>query len=221
MEQRCQNCGGDAHKRRDQCPAKGKTCHKCKKSNYFAWVCRSTRVDRIVEEEDEYSSESDHPTNLFIGTISSKIQKSTPVPDEVFVNMNLVGIKKSMKFKLDTWAQVNVIPWKLVQATKNFSKLQSVDNHLYGYSGKHFDMKGKCKLECRYKENHRELDFYVVETDAPPVLSLKSCLDMKLIKLILAMEEVTRSDGGMTKTQLLEDYKDVFTGKSFKICRRN
>ena len=67
-----------------------------------------------------------------------------------------------------------------------------MDNHLYGYSGKHFDMKGKCKLECRYKENHRELDFYVVETDAPPVLSLKSCLDMKLIKLILAMEEVTR-----------------------------
>ena len=24
-ELRCQNCGGDAHKRRDQCPAKGKT----------------------------------------------------------------------------------------------------------------------------------------------------------------------------------------------------
>ena len=117
-----------------------------------------------------------------------------------------------MKFKLDTGAQVNVIPWKLVQATKNFPKLQSVDNHLYGYSGKHLDVKGKCKLECQYKESYRELDFYVVDTDAPPVLSLKSCLGMKLIKLILAMEEVTRSDGGMTKTQLLEDYKDVFTG---------
>ena len=67
-------------------------------------------------------------------------------------------------------------------------------------------------MECQYKESYRELDFYVVDTDAPPVLSLKSCLGMKLIKLILAMEEVTRSDGGMTKTQLLEDYKDVFTG---------
>ena len=160
--------------------------------NHFARVCRSTRVDYIVYEEDEYSSEEDHPTDLFIGAISSKMQKSTPVPDEVFVNINLVGIKKGMKFKLDTGAQVNVIPWKLVQATKNFSKLQSMDNHLYGYSDKHLDVKRKCKLECQYKEGNRELYLYVVDTDAPPVLSLKSCLDMKLIKLILSMEEVTR-----------------------------
>ena len=155
-------------------------------------MCRSTRVDHIVEEEDVYSNEEDHPTDLFIGAISSKMQKSTPVPDEVFVNINLVGIKKGMKFKLDTGAQVNVIPWKLVQATKNFSKLQSMDNHLYGYSDKHLDVKRKCKLECQYKEGNRELYLYVVDTDAPPVLSLKSCLDMKLIKLILSMEEVTR-----------------------------
>ena len=81
-EQRCQNCGGDAHKRGDQCPTKGKACHKCKKLNHFTRVCRSTRVDHIVEEEDEYSSEEDHPTDLFIRAISSKMQKSTPVPDE-------------------------------------------------------------------------------------------------------------------------------------------
>ena len=65
-------------------------------------MCRSTRVDHIVEEEDVYSNEEDHPTDLFIGAISSKMQKSTPVPDEVFVNMNLVGIEKCHSLKIST-----------------------------------------------------------------------------------------------------------------------
>ena len=71
-ELRCQNCGGDAHKRRNQCPAKGKTYHKCK-SNHSVRMCRSTRVDYIVDEENRYSSEEDHCTDLFIWAISSKM----------------------------------------------------------------------------------------------------------------------------------------------------
>ena len=64
-------------------------------------MCRSTRVDHIVEEEDVYSNEEDHPTDLFIGAISSKMQKSTPVPDEVFVNMNLDrGNKKKYEIQI-------------------------------------------------------------------------------------------------------------------------
>ena len=39
-ERKCQGCGGTCVDRR-QCRAKGKTCHKCKKLNHFASVCRS------------------------------------------------------------------------------------------------------------------------------------------------------------------------------------
>jgi rRNA processing protein Krr1/Pno1 len=50
--------------------------------------------------------------------------------------MNLVGVQKIMEFKLDTGAQVNVIPLRLADMAKNFPKLQPVRSRLYGYSGK-------------------------------------------------------------------------------------
>ena len=38
----CRNCGGKyPHEQQQQCPAQGKTCRKCGKSNHFAKVCRS------------------------------------------------------------------------------------------------------------------------------------------------------------------------------------
>ena len=37
--QRCGNCGGP-HNKSDKCPAKGKQCNQCKKSNHFSKVCR-------------------------------------------------------------------------------------------------------------------------------------------------------------------------------------
>ena len=35
----CRNCGG-TYPHEQQCPAQGKTCHKCGKANHFAKVCR-------------------------------------------------------------------------------------------------------------------------------------------------------------------------------------
>ena len=228
-KERCQSCGGQPHRNRDFCPAKGKTCFKCRKLNHFARLCRSTRIDFI--EDETVSDEEEPTTDLFIGTISAgqtsikdedttdiyieniSTTTKTTVPDEVFVTMNLVGVKKSMEFKLDTGAQVNVIPWRVAETFDTFPKLQPVHNHLYGYSGKHLDVKGQCKIECRYRDICRELVFYVVNTDAPPVLSLKSCLEMNLIKLILSTEITKRDNGpGITEDDLLQDYKDVFTG---------
>ena len=131
-KERCKNCGGQPHRNRDFCPAKGKTCFKCRKLNHLARLCRSTRIDFI--EDETVSDEEEPTTDLFIGTISagqtsikdedttdiyieniSTTTTKTTVPDEVFVTMNLVGVKKSMEFKLDTGAQVNVIPWRVAE----------------------------------------------------------------------------------------------------------
>ena len=47
--------------------------------------------------------------------------------------------------------------------------------------------------------------FYVVDTQAPPVLGLKACLDFGLIKLILSVSNTP-------EVSLIEEYADVFKG---------
>ena len=62
-QQKCYNCGGSfPHK--GVCPAKGKTCNKCKKSNHFAKVCRSGKKVHSLTTTTEttqhtYSSSKD------------------------------------------------------------------------------------------------------------------------------------------------------------------
>ena len=110
-------------------PCKRQNIFKCRKLNSFPRLCKSTRIDFI---EDKTVSVKEDPTiNLLIGTNQTTIKDedtsdiyiknisttttNTTVPDEVYVTMKLFGISKSMEFKLDAGAKVNVIPWCVVE----------------------------------------------------------------------------------------------------------
>ena len=57
----CTRCGrpfGEGHLKK--CPAMGKTCKNCSKSNHFAKMCKSQQVNEIAEK----SSSSDEKCNL-------------------------------------------------------------------------------------------------------------------------------------------------------------
>ena len=59
-------------------------------------------------------------------------------------------------------------------------------------------------MQGQYKETTKTLDLYVVQTSAPPVLGLKACTDMGLIKVIPSVDKDK-------PTNILEEFKDVFS----------
>lgn len=65
-------------------------------------------------------------------------------------------------------------------------------------------------MPCKYKETSEILEFYVVSTQAPPILGLASCLLLDLIKLILSVEGILKLE--QTPSDLLSEYSDVFEG---------
>ena len=83
-------------------------------------------------------------------------------------------------------------------------------------------------LKCTYKNTIRLLEFYVVQTDSPPVLSLRGCLDLKLIELIYSIDNETEASFGQNSVNasdntegtdqsidsMLQEYADVFEGIS-------
>lgn len=50
-------------------------------------------------------------------------------------------------------------------------------------------------------------EFYVVDTQALPILGLRTCLEMDLIKLVLSVQTDTRQSD-----DLLSEFADVFEG---------
>ena len=94
-----------------------------------------------------------------------------------------------------------------------YDNLESTTQRLFGYGGKPLKVEGKCSLACSYKGTQGQHYFYVVSTQAPPILGLSSCLSLNLIQLVLSVEERQANDTvSQTPGDILTEYKDVFEG---------
>ncbi|KAL1268833.1 hypothetical protein QQF64_034196 [Cirrhinus molitorella] len=76
-----------------------------------------------------------------------------------------------------------------------------------GYGGEHLSVKGTCQLQCKHKETKPIQEFYVVDTQAPPILGLKACLEMDMIKLVLSVQTSVKQN-----EDLFSEFADVFEG---------
>ena len=92
---------------------------------------------------------------------------------------------KSVKVKLDTGAEVNVMPKRVFDLIKDKKTLLSqTSTRLKGYGGNNIPVLGATKVQCEVNSNTEEIQFYVVETASKTVLSLKTCKKLDLIKIL-------------------------------------
>ena len=103
--------------------------------------------------------------------------------EQAFADLEIGTQGTELKFKLDTGAQVNIIPLNKYRSLTSECELQ---RRLTSYGGEQLPVKGTFTFKWKYKESDMMLDFYV-DTRAPAVLGLKACLDMDLIKLVLSV----------------------------------
>ena len=97
---RCQWCGKKSTHSKENCPANGKTCHKCSKIGHFSHVCKSVKKDKV--------------TSVFCGNVSEKGQ-SRCVLKTIAVDMwNSNGRYKGRFCNVlpDTGAAVNLMGLK-------------------------------------------------------------------------------------------------------------
>ena len=118
------------------------------------------------------------------------------------VNLNVNS--KIVKFKLDTGAQANVIPYKVFKSVKGSEKLIPSKTRLVTYSGEKMHVLGKCKLNVLHKGKIEYLEFIIVNFSAPCILGLQACEKLNLISRVMSVESSAKS--------LLKEYNDVFEG---------
>ena len=191
----CTRCGGPKHSKQ-QCPAVGSTCFLCNKANHYSQMCRTRTHPKSIHVIDQAN-----PDDFCIGSIN----QSSCDADEWFVQVQLKS-GQVLKLKLDTGAQANVMPLHTYNSIKeSVSELQPTDARLTGYGGHRLSLAGKCHINCYYKNNPYNLEFYVVEAQSPAALGLKACMDMKLIKPVLTISQ-------QNTDPILQEYEEVFSG---------
>ena len=84
------------------------------------------------------------------------------------------------------------------------------DIRLFGYGGKNIKTIGVCELVCKHKDQTHHLEFHVCDEEATPILGLKSCIDMNVVKIIMSVEEDQNNSSEIK--QLVNEYSDIFDG---------
>ena len=96
----------------------------------------------------------------------------------------------NVNFKLDSGADCNVISTSLFDRLPVAQKqVHQCKAKLKVYNGRKITAKGKASLVCVYKGKFTVLEFILVEQDLPPILGLKSCLELGLVQRIYSFKE--------------------------------
>ena len=180
--------GGKQHPR-NECPAYGTSCRKCGKANHWQSVCRSgkrkqlnqgtksvfKKVIHAIEDRDD----DDDDEILTISTIEVNAIEDTQhsihdTRDEAFATLEITQPEKKRKInlqcKLDTGAQINVLPVRLLRiiAPEKFDDernpkpeaLEKNEAVLSAYGGSIIKQLGTINIPCKYKEKKINCIFF-------------------------------------------------------------
>ena len=101
-DQKCQRCLGKLHPKKT-CPARFSKCNKCSKIGHWAQACKSSKPGKVFEVTEEEES-------FFLGEIVDVSEVQSNPTKSLWIATVLVD-KKPVNFKVDSGADVTVVPY--------------------------------------------------------------------------------------------------------------
>ena len=206
----CKFCGGSHLVR--ECPAYGKKCTSCGKTNHFSKVCQSK--DKGINSVDANDNVQDYPE--FLNSPSQGLLHVTEVNsiDEEMEMFNING--KSVKMQVDTGASATIISSKIWQDLKSPS-LSKYHRALEAYDGHKFNVLGKFKAEVELESKFKLSDIIVIASDKSYGLLGRDLIDnFEPINAVqsnnskVSEEYLPVIKGVKAKMELISGAKDIF-----------
>ena len=189
----CNNCG--YRHDRGNCPASGKRCRKCDREGHFAKMCRAkkepTRNIQQVDEERQGESEEVYLDEAVTTTDKGWFSRVT-------MNGNPVN------FKLDTGAEVTVVPEHLVGQ----AKLGRAKRTLLGPGSTKLRVKGVFQAAFESSRKVHAEDVYVVIGQKHPLLSRNACVALGLLSVHVDGLDIE----SWCATPVAKDFPSIFEG---------
>ena len=128
-----------------------------------------------------------------------------------------------MKFKVDTGAQINVIPITVFDtlADSRMKQLKPTQVRLTGYSGNVVPTTGTCRIECKLRDKSHTLEFFIADTHPTPIIGCDSCRAMGLVTIENRVLKMSHTEVAAVNTvdlpptipkDIAEEYSELFQG---------
>lgn len=185
----CNNCGYVTHTK-GTCPAKDSKCNKCGKVGHYGKMCRS-KTDHSVSQVEESGS-------VFLGEISDA---------NVGVWTKTINVDKldaSVQFKLDTGADVSILPKSLCSHVM----LDATKKQFVGPGNSKITVLGSFRAKLSVNDcTHTETMYVVDQTKA--LLSRSACVQLGLITCVCDVDSVSNAtDASVFRSE----YPKLFQG---------
>ncbi|UYV75047.1 K02A2.6-like [Cordylochernes scorpioides] len=159
----CTRCGNSNNHDWKNCPAMNSYCSKCKKKGHYAKVCRSEALNEIKSEI------------AFLGSVEDNSKKWI-VP----IKVN----NRQINFKIDTGADVNVLPLQYYYQGFQRIKLEKSDKILQGPNGIPLETVGMIHVKLQNKGQHLNSKIYIVDKLKQPLLSGETSEKLNIVRMI-------------------------------------
>ncbi|UYV66845.1 K02A2.6-like [Cordylochernes scorpioides] len=195
----CKWCG-QRHKY-GKCPAYGKKCNACGKTNHFAVVCRTKRIRNLLaESEAEESCDEINLNEVAVKTVGS----------DKWSAVIIINGKKTTVY-LDTGAQINVLPHKVINQWPSRPEIRPTSLKAFAYVNTELPIVGKCNVLCQYGEKKGMFEFIVADVEAQTLITGDTCEKLEILRRINHIN--TDEMKLCSETQkILEQYHEVFQG---------
>ena len=150
----CRYCGRHHNRGRNNCPAFGKSCSKCRKMNHFAAKCLSSRKSLInnLQVNESEASDEDIIDMVSLHEEEGDIMHVTQSKDTGKILATMKIGRKPVKMLVDSGASCNVIPAKYVPAK---TTIIPTNNTLVMYSKSSMPTIGTTQLNIQNPKNSK------------------------------------------------------------------
>lgn len=169
MINNCSRCGR-THKIRE-CPAFGKQCNACKKSNHFSSMCKPRNITTISAHDV-----SDDQNEFYVGLVEEE-RNEMKYPWTEQININ----GRNVTFKIDTGAEIDVIPLNVIERLGH-AEVRGTGITLRAFGGQRLKPTGMCSLWSTFNGIKLKLNQAVVDKNFMPILGLKSCIRFGIVQ---------------------------------------
>jgi transposase InsO family protein len=211
--EKCGRCGGKSHKK-ENCPAKDKSCNKCDKKGHFAPMCKGAN----------HRSRSKSRERKEVSAVISGNKPAVHMNSNIFCKLDTISVdiidsdgKSKCRIKSvlpDTGGSVSLMSVQDYKKTgEKLDNLRRKNDVVYAVNNLTINILGRTEFLVRYGQIDLKVTFLVSDEYKETLLSLDTCKKLGIVPRDFPNQNLNYiSNVKVTdmKEQLLKEFQDVF-----------